>query len=88
LDQLRERARDSLEHFGGIDPQAFAKLSINLLYIDGDYGDPATYDRLKQALNGAARPLHYLAVPANIQVGIRLRGLLSKPLPSLPRSPE
>jgi glucose-6-phosphate 1-dehydrogenase len=66
LDQLRERARDSLEHFGGIDPQAFAKLSINLLYIDGDYEDPATYDRLKQALNGAARPLHYLAVPPSM----------------------
>ena len=66
LDQLRERARDSLEHFGGVDPQAFAKLSINLQYLEGDYKDPATYDRLKQALNGAARPLHYLAVPPSI----------------------
>src|SRR4029453_1252264 len=66
LDQLRERARDSLEHFGGIDPQAFAKLSINLLYIDGDYEDPATNAQLKQALNGAARPLHYLAVPPSM----------------------
>ena len=25
LEQLRERARDSLEHHGGIDPAAFAK---------------------------------------------------------------
>jgi len=66
LDQLRERARDSLEHFGGVDPQAFAKLSINLQYLEGDYKDPATYDRLKQALNGAARPLHYLAVPPSV----------------------
>jgi glucose-6-phosphate 1-dehydrogenase len=27
LDQLRERARDSLEHFGGVDSDAFAKLA-------------------------------------------------------------
>src|SRR5262249_45056942 len=28
--------------------------------------DPTTYDRLKQALNQAARPLHYLAIPPAI----------------------
>src|SRR5258705_6836455 len=66
VDQLRERARDSLEHFGGVDADAFAKLSALLQYIDGDYQDPATYDRLKQELNGAARPLHYLAVPPSM----------------------
>jgi glucose-6-phosphate 1-dehydrogenase len=65
-DQLRERARDSLEHFGGVDADAFAKLSALLQYIDGDYQDPATFDRLKQALNGAARPMHYLAVPPSM----------------------
>ncbi len=66
LDQLRERARASLEDFGDVDPDAFTKLSSLLQYIHGDYRDAATYDRLKQALNGSARPLHYLAVPPGI----------------------
>ena len=36
LDQLRERARESLEQSGGLDPDAFAKLSGLLNYIDED----------------------------------------------------
>jgi glucose-6-phosphate 1-dehydrogenase len=66
LDQLRERAHDSLEHYGGVDEDAFAKLSSLLQYIDGDYQDPVTYDRLKYALNDSDRPLHYLAVPPSM----------------------
>ena len=53
LDKLRERARDSLEHNGGVDADAFAKLSARLKYVGGDYLDPATYERLRQALGGA-----------------------------------
>src|SRR6478736_9080212 len=63
LDQLRDRARDSLEHNGGVDPDAFAKLSARLQYVGGDYQDSAVYGQLKQALAGAVRPLHYLAIP-------------------------
>jgi len=74
LDQLRERARASLEHFGGVDSDAFAKLSSLLQYIHGDYRDAATYDRLKQALKGAERPLHYLAIPPAV-FSIVLQGL-------------
>jgi glucose-6-phosphate 1-dehydrogenase len=66
LDKLRERARDSLEHNGGVDADAFAKLSARLKYVGGDYQDPATYERLRQALGGAARPLHYLAIPPSM----------------------
>ena len=66
LDKMRERVRDSLEHNGGLDPGAFAKLSAQLQYVDGDYGDPATYRCLQQALNGAARPAHYLAIPPSM----------------------
>ena len=74
LDKLRERARDSLERNGGIDDDAFAKLSAQLQYVDGDYEDPATYQRLKQALGGAARPLHYLAIPPSM-FGAVVQGL-------------
>src|SRR5438132_14367328 len=58
LDKLRDRARDSLEHNGGVDTGAFAKLSAQLKYVGGDYQEPATYVRLRQALGGATRPLH------------------------------
>ena len=50
LDKLRDRARDSLEHNGGVDADAFLKLSARLKYVGGDYQDPATYERLRQAL--------------------------------------
>src|SRR5262245_5639666 len=66
LDQLRDLVRHSLEHSGVVDAAAFARLSSKLQYIHGDYRDAATYDRLKQALKGAARPLHYLAIPPAI----------------------
>jgi glucose-6-phosphate 1-dehydrogenase len=66
LDKLRDRARDSLEHNGGVDADAFAKLSARLKYVGGDYEDPATYERLRQALGGATRPLHYLAIPPSM----------------------
>jgi glucose-6-phosphate 1-dehydrogenase len=74
LDKLRERARDSLEHSGGLDKEAFSRLAGQLRYVGGDYGDPATYERLKQALNGAARPLHYLAIPPSLFATV-VRGL-------------
>jgi glucose-6-phosphate 1-dehydrogenase len=66
LQRLRERARDSLKQHGGVNPDAFAKLSSLLQYIDGDYGDPATFTRLQQALGDAERPLHYLAIPPSM----------------------
>jgi glucose-6-phosphate 1-dehydrogenase len=63
LDQLRARAHDSLEKHGGIDPQAFEKLSGLLHYIDGDYKDLATFTALRKELAGSQRPAHYLAIP-------------------------
>ena len=66
LEALRERVRDSLETHGGVDEDAFARLSAQLQYVGGDYQDPATYERLKQALGGASRPLHYLAIPPSL----------------------
>jgi glucose-6-phosphate 1-dehydrogenase len=66
LDQLKARARDSIEKNGSLDPDAFAKLSSHLQYIDGDYRDQATYERLRQTLGNAHRPLHYLAIPPSM----------------------
>jgi glucose-6-phosphate 1-dehydrogenase len=66
FDQFKARARDSIEKHGGIDPDAFAKLSRLLRYVDGDYSDRATFDRLRQCLGNAARPIHYLAIPPSM----------------------
>ncbi len=63
LDKLREHTRNSLESNGDIDMDAFAKLSAQLRYVDGDYQDAATFDQLKKVLDGASRPLYYLAIP-------------------------
>jgi len=63
LEQLRARARDSIEKHGVFDEAAFAKLSALLRYVDGDYGDAATFDALRRELGGASRPAHYLAIP-------------------------
>src|SRR6186997_3304398 len=57
VEHLRARAHDSLVHSdGGIDADAFAKLSSLLGYVDGDYQDPATFTTLRQALGQAERP--------------------------------
>ena len=67
LDQLRDRARASLQEFGGgVDEAAFARLVSLLQYIDGDYGDRATFARLRATLGGAKAPTHYLAIPPTL----------------------
>jgi glucose-6-phosphate 1-dehydrogenase len=63
LEQLRARARDSIEKHGEFDAAAFDKLSSRLRYVDGDYQTPATYQALRQQLGAARRPAHYLAIP-------------------------
>jgi glucose-6-phosphate 1-dehydrogenase len=62
LDKLKERAKDSLEHHGVLDQDAFQKLMGLLRAVQGDYNDPATYQKLRQELGRAERPLHYLAI--------------------------
>ncbi|HEX4065582.1 MAG TPA: glucose-6-phosphate dehydrogenase [Acidobacteriaceae bacterium] len=66
LDQLKARAKDSLEKHGGIHPPAFEKLLGLLRYVDGDYNDPKTFAQLRQELGEAKRPLHYLAIPPSL----------------------
>jgi len=65
LERLKARARESLEQHGGVDEAAFSKLVSLLRYVDGDYREPGTYDRLRQGLGPSRYPLHYLAIPPN-----------------------
>ena len=70
LDQLKARARDSVERDGGLDKDAFGRLTHLLRYIDGDYADPATFRRLRTELGQARRPTHYLAIPPSLFEGV------------------
>ncbi|VTU19143.1 glucose-6-phosphate dehydrogenase [Variovorax sp. PBL-E5] len=64
LEQLRERAKKSIEEAGAIDDaKALERLLSQLRYVQGDYKDPKVFAALKQALGAAQRPAHYLAIP-------------------------
>jgi len=63
LDELKARAKDSLEKHGGLDPAAFAMFSDLLRYVDGDYNDSATFQAIRQESGSAQRPAYYLAIP-------------------------
>ena len=64
LAQLKARVGESLAASGEeVDPAARSRLLELLHYVDGDYREADTFRRLRAALGGAERPLHYLAVP-------------------------
>lgn len=66
LEQLRARARESLEKHSGIDEAAFEKLCSLLRYVDGDYNDSATFEAIRKELGDAHRPAHYMAIPPSM----------------------
>jgi glucose-6-phosphate 1-dehydrogenase len=66
LDKLRNRARDSLEKAGKFNAAEFEKLAAQLRYVDGDYSAPETFQKLREALGTAGRPIHYLAIPPSM----------------------
>jgi glucose-6-phosphate 1-dehydrogenase len=66
LEQLKARARDSIEKHTSLDAAAFAKLMQLLRYVDGDYAEAATFTSLRKLLGAATRPAHYLAIPPTL----------------------
>jgi glucose-6-phosphate 1-dehydrogenase len=66
LEDLKRRARESLETHGGIDPEGLDKLMARLRYVDGDYGDIETFRQVRKELADAKHPLHYLAIPPSL----------------------
>ena len=66
IEQLRNRARESLQNHGGVDTAAFDELCGLLRYVDGDYNEPATFQAIRRELSSAERPAHYLAIPPGL----------------------
>ena len=64
VDRLRERARDSIEGTGEkLDPKVFDRLAERLSYVEGDFADAGTYERVGDAIGGAQSPVFYLEIP-------------------------
>src|ERR1041385_610354 len=63
VDQLRERAHDSIEATGPIDEKVFERFANRLSYVEGDFSDSATYGRVADAIDHAESPVFYLEIP-------------------------
>ena len=64
VDQLVQRARESIEGTGeSIEEAVFDRLAARLSYVQGDFGDDATYARVADAIKGAQSPVFYLEIP-------------------------
>ncbi len=64
VDQLVERARTSIIATGEqLDAKSFDRLAARFSYVQGDFADTATYERIAKAIVGASRPVFYLEIP-------------------------
>jgi glucose-6-phosphate 1-dehydrogenase len=88
LEKLRNHAKKSVKDSMSnhhkkdvIDQKALDHLLSSLSYVSGDYNDPATFTKIKDALGTAHRPAHYLAIPpslfATVITGLGAAGLAS-----------
>ena len=67
VDQLRERARSSIEDCGEtIDEEVFARFAGRLSYVSGDFSDAGTYERLAKDVAGCENPVFYLEIPPSL----------------------
>jgi glucose-6-phosphate 1-dehydrogenase len=66
LENLKERAKDSVEQHGGLETASFEKLCRALRYVDGDYLDIETFREVRKELGDAQHPIHYLAIPPSL----------------------
>ncbi len=63
-DDLRTHAHDAIEACGTeIDDAVFERFAARLSYVSGDFGDAATYERVKGAIGDARCPVFYLEIP-------------------------
>jgi glucose-6-phosphate 1-dehydrogenase len=66
-EQLRRHAHQSiLDTVSDPDEEVFKRLAARLSYVQGDYADAATFERVGKALAGAERPVFYLEIPPSL----------------------
>jgi glucose-6-phosphate 1-dehydrogenase len=66
-EQLRTAARKALDAAGEpVQKKAFDRLAARLSYLQGDFTDPGTYQRLAKRLADSQRTLFYLEIPPSL----------------------
>ena len=64
VEDLRQHARKAIEATGEpVDERVFERFAGRLSYLSGDFGDPATFQRVAQAIGQAQSPVFYLEIP-------------------------
>ncbi len=79
-ERLRAHAREAIAAtVEDPDEDVFGKLAARMSYIQGDYADEATFERLGKAIDGVKRPVFYLEIPpalfATVVEGLGKAGL-------------
>ena len=73
---LRDHARKAIETSSGKkpDPKVFNRLAKRLSYVQGDFSEADTYERLAAHIKGARNPVFYLEIPPSL-FGMTIKGL-------------
>ena len=67
VEQLRQHAREAIEAtVAEPDEDAIERLVARISYVQGDYADPATFERVAAAIGEAKRPVFYLEIPPSL----------------------
>ena len=67
LEHLSDHARQSIEATGeSIDEDVFHRFAQRLRYVNGDFDDAKTYERLAEALKEFENPTFYLEIPPSL----------------------
>jgi glucose-6-phosphate 1-dehydrogenase len=75
-DELREHCHGAITTCSGEkpDPKVFNRLAKRFSYIQGDFSDDSTYERVGEAIKGAKTPVFYLEIPPSL-FGMTIGGL-------------
>src|SRR5947209_7520262 len=64
IDKLRDHARQCIEATGEpVDTATFDRFAARLSYLNGDFKDAATYQRVAATLASFTSPVFYLEIP-------------------------
>jgi glucose-6-phosphate 1-dehydrogenase len=75
IEQLREHAHEAIgSTVDDPDEDVFARLMKRISYVQGDYGNAETFERVAKAIGDAKRPVFYLEVPPSLFATV-VRGL-------------
>jgi glucose-6-phosphate 1-dehydrogenase len=74
--ELRDHARKAIETSSGRKPDSkiFNRLAKRLTYVQGDFAEADTYNRLAEHVKGARSPVFYLEIPPSL-FGMTIKGL-------------